>query len=152
MVNSKTKIDFIVRGATKEDIPAIFNLVEEYGGKKNIDKIKTKQSIMALMEYDGVFICLYGDYLIGGIAGIILPCMFSNDYFYITNYLYIREGFRYLTRKAIKELEMLLLPTKVTKIIFAVVENDYARQMQRFFKILGYDPFETHMAKTVSIV
>ena len=64
-------------------------------------------------------------------------------------FFYIIKEHRHLTKNIIKELELVLLTTPVTKICFGVIGNSTAKKMQRFYRMMGYSEIETHMVKDI---
>ena len=93
-----------------------------------------------------------GNQTIGGIAGYVIPCMFTNDVMYSVMFFYVTPEFRFLTSKIIKEVELVLLPTKVTKIVFGVpvFENKNPEILMRYYRVMGYKPLEVHYFKRIA--
>lgn len=140
----------VIRMAEPNDLPEIFNLVDCYDGPVKIDVTKTKNSLRDIVYIHGVFLAEYNDEVIGGVAGIAMPCLFDNDITYCVLFLFIRPEFRKLTTLFIRELELCLLATKCTKITFGMPSSDFyhkSEKMQRYMRILGYKELETHFFK-----
>ena len=97
-----------------------------------------------LAEYEGR--------IIGGIAGYAIPCMFTNDIIFSVMFFYVEPEFRFLTSRIVKEVELVLLPTKVTKIVFGVpvFENKKPEILVKFYRMMGYKPLEVHLFKRIS--
>lgn len=142
----------ILHIANANDLPEVFELVDDYDGEIAIDKTKTKNNLREIVYMQGAMLFEYEGTIIGGVAAYVCPCMFTNDVIYTAMFFYVREQFRFLTVEIIKEMELVLLPTKVTKIVFGVpiIDNKNAHKLIRRFKMLGYEPLETHMYKRIS--
>lgn len=139
----------VVNLATINDLMVVYSLVDDYSDGINIDRDRTKLAIRDIIYIDGVLLVEYNSVVIGGIAGYIMPSMFTNDTFFMVMFFYVRKGYRHLTKSIIKELELVVLPSKITKLIFGVLNNDRYAQQKRYFKMLGYKELETHMWKDV---
>ena len=135
--------------AVPEDLPDIFALVDTYCEDMEIDRVIAKNSLREMLYVKGVLLVEYNDTLIGGVAGYTLPGMFTDDLFFSVMFFYIIKEHRHLTKNIIKELELVLLTTQVTKICFGVIGNSTAKKMQRFYRMMGYSELETHMVKDI---
>lgn len=138
-----------IKTAQPNDLPEVFKIVDGYCDGKEIDPTKVKNSLRDLIYIQGAF---YGEYqgkIIGGVAGYCLPCMFNDDVFFVVMFLYIKNEYRSLTKSFMQELEMAFLPTKVNKIVIAVMNDQNQRVQKRFLTMAGYKELETHMIKTL---
>ena len=139
----------MIHMAVPDDLPAIFALVDTYCEDMDIDRVITKNSLREMLYVKGVLLVEYNGDLIGGIAGYTLPGMFNRDLFFSVMFFYIIKDYRFLTKSIIKELELVLLTTPVTKICFGVLGSNTAKKMQRFYRMMGYSELETHMVKDI---
>ena len=131
-------------------IPEIYELVDTYRDGMIIDKDLTKESLRDIVYDEGVILIEYNDMIVGGIAGYVMPCMFTHDQIYSVMFFYILPSFRFLTRDVMKEIELVVLPTHATKIVFgvpAMYKNPKA--LARFYRRMGYKPLETHYEKRI---
>ena len=139
----------IINIARPNDLPVIFSFCDEYNDGMNIDRTKAKNAIRDLVYIDGAMLAEYKGQTIGGIAGLVLPCMFTNDIIFSVMFFYVKPEFRFLTSHIVKEVELVLLPTKVTKIVFGVpvFENKKPEELVRYYRMQGYKPLEVHLFK-----
>lgn len=140
----------IIRIAGPDDLPDLFQLVDEYSDGIKHNPRFVKNSLRDLLYIQGVLVGDLNGHVIGGVAGIALPCMWNDDVLFSVMFFYIRNRYRHLTRCFINELEHSLLPTKATKLVFGVPNfgADYEPR-KRFMRMLGYRELETHMVKNV---
>lgn len=143
--------------ADPSDLPAIYKLVDLYRDDVdnpamgfNVNKDIAKAYLRDLTYLKGsVLVERNGEY-IGGIAGHVMPGAFTQDLIFSVMFFYIRPEFRCFTWNIIKELKLVLLPTKVTRIVFGVLANEESAKRQRFMRMLGYKPLEVHMEKRLT--
>lgn len=141
----------VVNLATTLDLMSIYALVDDYCDNIAIDRYKTKNSIRDMVYMNGALLFDYNGFVIGGTSGYLMPSMFTDDSFFMSMFFYIRKEYRHLTKQCIKELELCVLPSKVTKLIFGVMafNNPNYEKQKRFFRMLGYKELETHFYKDV---
>ena len=144
--------EVIIKIAKPNDLPNIFEFCDQYNDGMNIDRTKSKLAIRDLVYLDGALLAEYEGETIGGIAGITMPCMFTNDIIFQVMFFYVDPEYRSLTGKIIKEVELVLLPTKVTKIVFGVpiFENKKPEILVKYYRMMGYKPLEVHLFKRIS--
>ena len=144
--------DVIVRIAEPSDLFKIFEFCDEYNDGININRNKAKDALRDLVYIKGVMLVDYQDQTIGGIAGYVQPCMFTNDILFSVMFFYVKPDLRFLTGKIIKEVELVLLPTKVTKIVFGVpvFENRKTEIVVKYYQMQGYKPLEVHLFKRIA--
>ncbi len=142
----------IIKIAKPNDLPVIFEFCDEYNDGMNIDRTKAKNAIRDFVYIDGALLAEYEDKIIGGLAGYAMPCMFTNDLIFQVMFFYVKPDFRFLTSRIIKEIELVLLPTKVTKIVFGVpvFENKKPEILVKYYNLRGYKPLEVHLFKRIA--
>ena len=138
-----------LRVAEPIDICSVYEFVDAYNDGMIIDRIRTKDSLREMVYNNCVLLAECRSILIGGIAGYIAPGVFTDDKIFSTMFFYIIKEYRHLTRRAVKEIELMLLTTKVTKIVFGVLANKNSEKQKRFMRMLGYSELESHMAKDI---
>lgn len=141
----------VIRIAKPDDLPDIFQMVDMYDGNMRHDKKIAKNFIRDILYVQGVLLGYYNDELIGGVAGYSLPSMFSDDLNFCVMFFFMKPHYRRFTKYFIKELELSLLGTRVTKIVFgfpAPGMDEQSEKARRFIKIMGYKEMETHYYKS----
>ena len=144
------KVKVILKLADPKDLPDLFTLVDKYNGGFDIERKLTKNNLREVLYMQGVFLGYFNDRLIGGVAGYAVPSLFKNEITYCAMFIFIMPEFRHLTKQFIAELELALLGTKVSKLVFGLPTDERepeADKIRRFFKILGYKELETHYYK-----
>lgn len=139
----------VIKCARHEDLPDLFEMVDSYNGELNIDRKKTKNNLREMLYNRGVFIGTLNGKAIGGVAAHVFPCMFNNDLMFCVMFFFVKNGHRHLTKEFLRELELVLTPTKITKIIFGFLAGKEQRYKLRFMRMLGYKVFETHVYKNI---
>ncbi len=142
----------VINIAQASDLSVIFSFCDEYNDGMKIDRTRAKNALRDLVYIQGVMLVEYEGRIVGGIAGYVTPCMFTNDVIFSVMFFYVEPSFRFLTPRIVKEVELVLLPTKVTKIVFGVpiFENRKPLELVRFYRLMGYKPLETHLFKRIS--
>lgn len=138
----------IIRLADPSDLPDIFLLVDAYDGPVAHDKKITKNNLREIVYSKGVFLGVYNDKVIGGVAGFIYPSLFNEEFNYNAMFLFILPEYRRFTKAFITEIELALLGTRATKLTFGFPSNE--PKMNRFIRMLGYKELETHYQKRFS--
>lgn len=134
--------------AEPSDLLDIFSIVDSYADGENINADLVKNNLRNMVYQNSVLLARHNGFGVGGVGGIILPSIFSNDFFFCVMFFYIRPEFRFLTRRILQQIEQGLKSTKVTKIIIGVWgENKTYEKQLRFMRIMGYRLLETHMVK-----
>jgi hypothetical protein len=141
--------DVIIHMAEPNDLPAIFQLVDSYCDELDIDRVRAKNSLREIVYLKSVLLVEYKGEYVGGIAGYVLPGLFTKDMFFSTMFFYVKKEFRFLTKQIIKEVELVLLPTPVTKIVYGVPSGSASEKHQRFMRMMGYKELETHLSKDI---
>lgn len=141
----------IVHLAEPLDLISVYALVDEYADGVDIDRNKTKNALREMVYANGVLLFEYNNFVVGGVAGYVMPSMFTDDSFFMSMFFYVRKEYRNLTKQCIKELELCILPSRITKLIFGVLALDNIKynKQKRYFKMLGYKELETHFYKDV---
>ena len=139
----------VIHIAKPSDLLDVFDLVDEYADGIKIEKGRTKQSLRDLVYSGQVMVFKYEETTIGGVAGYNSPCLFTDDVFYNVMFFYVRQQFRFLTKEIIKEMELVLLPTKVTKLVFGIPISKHSEKYKRYYKMMGYRELETHVYKRI---
>lgn len=145
----------ILRLAEADDLPEMFKIVDTYDGDILIDSNKVKNSLRDMVYMQGVIIAYYNDVSIGAVAGYVFPSMYNDDLMFHQMFFYVKKEYRALTIQFIKELELVLIPTKVNKIVMGIPMHTTSKETEqpqhdkllRFYKMLGYKVLETHVFK-----
>ena len=139
----------VIKIARPEDLPDLFEMVDLYDGNVQINRNKTKNALREMLYNAGVFFAVLDGKTIGGIGAYCLPCLYNDDIMFCVMFLFIKKGFRKHTKEIIKELELVLMPTKVSKILFGFLSGQNQDKQIRFMQMLGYKRFETHVFKNI---
>jgi len=142
--------DVVIHMAEPNDLPAIFELVDSYCDDMDVDKTKAKNSIRDIVYLKSALMFEYQGKYVGGIAGYVMSGLFNKDIYYSTMFFYVKRSFRHLTKKIIKEVELVLLPTRVTRIVFGVPSGVAYDKRKRFMSMMGYKELECHMEKRIA--
>lgn len=139
----------VLRIANPNDLPEIFLLVDQYHEELEIDRSRTKNALRDLLYIQGCILAEYNGKAIGGVAGVCFNGCFTDEVIFFIQFLFVHRDYRFLTRELIKEVELSMLPTKATKIVYGIPNgNNYAKK-QRFMKMLGYNELEVHVYKNL---
>ena len=138
------------RVAVPNDLPEIFKLVDEYNDGIEIDRTRTKNSLRDFVYVQGVFMVYHGDQVIGGIGGYVAPALITNDIIFNVMFFYIRPQFRKHTKRIILEMELVMLPTRATQIVYGIPAGGKMPLLYRFFKMMGYKSLEIHVIRRLS--
>jgi len=147
-INIENKV--VIRLASPSDLLDIYKVIDTYDGAMEHDKNRLKISIREILYYQGVFVGVYNDEIIGGVAGYAVPALFKDEISYCALFFYIVPKYRHLVRGFIKELELILVGTKCAKIVYAfpTEKNDpRGGRMRKFIQLMGYTELETHFEK-----
>ncbi len=139
----------ILNVAVPNDLPVLFDLVNEYDEELKIDKTIAKNSIREMVYHQGAVLAEYDGIVVGAIIGYVLPGAFTEDLIFSTIFFYVSKDYRHLTKQIIRELELSILPTKVTKIVFGVIADRNYSKRKRFMRMMGYSELETHYEKRI---
>lgn len=139
----------IIHIAEPDHLPQVFQLVDTYCDELDIDRTIAKNSLRNIVYAKGVMLVEYEGKYVAGIAGLVLPGLFTNDWFFSTMFFYVVRGYRFLTREIIKEIELVLLPTKVNRLVIGIPNGENYDKQQRFMRMMGYKELETHMEKRI---
>ncbi len=137
--------------ALETDIDEIYKLYDEYGneniGLNIFNKDKVTAAILRMIKQNCVMVAKVDGKIVGGTAGVILPCDFTTDLMFVGMFLYFKKGFRNLVRKFLKELELMIKVFPVTKIVFSAPAFAGQEKLERFYKMCGYKVLEVHYCK-----
>ncbi len=136
--------------ARPNDLPALFELVDSYSEEFEHDKTVAKNSLREIVYMNSVLLVEFEGKYIGGIAGYMLPGLFNKELYFSTMFFYVIKEFRFLTKRIMKELELVLLPTEITKIVYSIPVGENFEKRKRFMRIMGYNELETHMIKDLN--
>lgn len=139
----------VIRLARPEDLPDLFEMVDLYDGSVQIDRTKTKNNLREMLYASGVFFAELNGKTIGGIGAYCLPCLFNDDVMFCVMFLFVKKEYRELTGQIIKELELVLLPSKVNRLIFGFLAGENQKKHVRFMKMHGYKDYEMHVSKRI---
>ena len=144
-----------IRFAEEKDLEAIYELYKHYTGDniKQYNVILNKEKITEnirsfVMNKCGLVAEVNGE-IVGGLAGIITPCLFTNDVMFMSMFLYFPEKHRKYVVTFIKGVEEILERTNVTRLVVANPAFENADKMDRFYTMLGFQKLETHYVKAV---
>ena len=92
----------------KVDILLLFNeyvkeAKESYAGKP-LNTLKAFSGVMLLIKSNSCFLALRDNRIIGGIAGVIFPCLFTDDNMFSALFFYIKPDERSATGNFLKLL------------------------------------------------
>lgn len=138
-----------IKCARPEDLPDVFEMVDLYDSALKIDRTKTKNSLREILYNGGVFHVVLNGKTIGGIGAYILPCMFNDDLMFCIMFFFVKKEYRHFTPEIIRELELVLIPSKVTRIIYGFMAGEHHKKHIRFMRMMGYREFETHVSKSI---
>lgn len=138
----------IVRVANEDDWQAINDIVDNYDGLIPYDINKTKDSLKKSLSMQGIALAEYNGQIVGGVSGYMALSLFQEEIVFIVMFLIFKPEYRYLTKLFIKELELMLLTTRCTQIVYGVPAS--MPVLERFFGIMGYEKLETHYMKRLS--
>lgn len=139
----------VIKCARPEDLPELFEMVDLYDGSLKIDRNKTKNSLREMLYNGGVFFATLDGKTIGGIGAYVFPCLFNDDFMFCVMFFFVKKGFRSRTKEIVKELELVLLPSRVNKILFGFLSGEDQAKRIRFMKMIGYKDYESHVCKEV---
>lgn len=150
MLTDCLKDKVVIKIADRNDLCEIFELIDGYADVEiDRDIAATKKALQMIVDLQGCLVGTINDEIFGGVAGYCMPSLFNSDVFFVVMFLYIKKEFRHFTKNFIKELELVMTPTKCTKIVFGIPRGDNQLLLQRFFSMIGYQQLEIHMVKSL---
>lgn len=144
-----------VRLATSEDLASIQELYKEerFHDFERFDVVfdskRVTEVIKSSIEQEALICCEVDGMIVGGLAGNIVQSTYTTDILFMTAFFYIKEGYKMLTGKFLSEVEELLKYSKVTRLVIASPNLGKQNILERFYKIMGFKPFETLFVKAV---
>ena len=145
---TKTEITFKV--AELDDLPIVLTFVEQYNDGIKIDPTRVKNSLRELVLISGIFLIFNEDKVIGGIGGYVAPSLLTDDLVFNVMFFYVVPESRRWTKRIILEMELILLPTKATMIVYGIPAAGRMPALYRFFRMMKYEPIETHVGRRLS--
>lgn len=139
----------VITIATQKDLPDIYHICDTFKDYPGIDSGVLKESIKSMVEIGGILLAEINGNIVGGVAGYVMPGLYNGDLIFSVMFLYMKKGYRQYTKKFIKELELVLLPTKVNKIVFGILHSKVSHGYERFYRMMGYKKLETHVYKNI---
>lgn len=139
----------VIKIARPEDLPDLFEMVDLYDGNVQINRNKTKNGLREMLYNSGVFFAILDGRTIGGVGAYCLPCLYNDDVMFCIMFFFVKKGFRKYTKDIVKELEMVLMPTAVSRILYGFLSGQNQAKQLRFMRMLGYKGFETHVYKNI---
>ena len=139
----------VLKVAQANDLPVLFSLVDDYDGDVQVNKTRIKNAIREIVYVQGAVIAEVDRQVIGAVVGYALPCLYNDDVIFSVMFFYVRKQYRKFTKDIVRELELVLLPTKVNLIAYGFIVNQDYLKLQRYMKILGYKEIGTHLAKRI---
>jgi len=134
-----------------ESVSKVINeLVDSYDKKEFIapnillDKEIVRKTIHNLVQSKGVYLGVKGSEVFGLIAGIYVPNILSKDKMFHCLFIYLKKGYRTLTKKFLRMVEDKLRQRKYTVITLSHLEDHDGEKMDRYYKMLGYRKIESH--------
>ena len=137
-----------IRFAELKDMPSIIKLYEGEQMEKlsefqaKFSPAKVTESITSLIKDHIVLIAEIEGIVIGGMAGIKMPSMFSGDIMFCSMLFYFKEEFRHYTREFVVEAKKIFKDLGFTKITVNALGDDYT--LERWYEFLGFKKLETH--------
>jgi hypothetical protein len=98
----------VVKLAKPSDMLDVFDLVDNYEGTIPLNVERTKDNLRDIVYGAGVLLGEYNGEVFGGIAGYALPCLFNDEVMYVAMFFYVKKDYRHLTKKFLKEVELVL--------------------------------------------
>lgn len=139
----------VIKCARPEDLPDVFEMVDLYDGPLGINRTKTKNNLREILYNSGVFLAVLNGKTIGGIGAYVFPCMFNDDLMFCVMFFFVKHDYRHRTKDILRELELVLLPSRITKVIFGFMAGESQAKQIRFMRMSGYKEFETHVFKNI---
>jgi hypothetical protein len=144
-----------IRLATKDDLDEIYQLFDNYT-KETLrdystifDKDKAQQAISRLVRINCAFIGIESEKIIGGMAGVITPCLFSSDIIFNSLFFFIHEDYRRFTKEFLRQVEEAFKKTKITRLIIGHPAMNNGKVVDRFYRMLGFQKLEIQYFKAV---
>ena len=157
-----------IRFATEDDLPKIYELYRDEQGD-NIAKLnvilspeRIKASLEEMVRNRSVIIGEIVDHrrpdedrdslkvLIGGMAGSIIPCNFTNESIFMSMFFYIKEEYRPYTIAFLKKLTEMLSTLNISRLVIANPAGETGEKMDRFYRLSGFEVLETHFYKMIN--
>lgn len=138
----------IVSIAVEKDLPMIYRMIEGYSGNQPIDRVKVMQAARDLVSIHGVLVADVNAEPIGIMAGYVMNSLFTDDVMFSTMFFYVKPEYRRYAREFMKEVELVLLPTKVNKIVIGIPYFVHPT-FKRFLHMMGYSELEAHYQKRI---
>lgn len=135
----------IIKFAQPEDLSDIDDLCRSYhSADVSSDTAKIIESMHAMIKLNSVLACVVNGKIVGCMAGHFFPSQFSQEVFFVSIFLYFRDGFRQHTGDFIKQVIEVLKTTHANRFVTAVPHFQDQEKMGRFYKMKGFRLLETH--------
>ncbi len=138
--------------ATKKDLAFVHAITDGYDEDPidvTINRNRIKQIAPGMINANCVLMGEIDGETIGLIAGYKVPCLFSDDVLFATMFFYVLPYWRRYTKQFLKEIELCLTPTNITRLVIAVPAFKHFPARRRFMKMMGYKTLEEHMYKRI---
>lgn len=142
----------VVRLATIKDLAFVHAITDGYDEEPIdvvINRARIKEIAPGMINAHCVLMGEINGETIGLIAGYKLPCLFSDDVLFSTMFFYVLPYWRRYTKDFLKEIELCLTPTNITRIVIAVPAFKQFAARRRFMKIMGYKTLEEQFYKRI---
>lgn len=152
MLTEKLTNKVVIHLATDADLPAIYGFADNYDDypvDSTIEPARIREIAKGIVDLQSVLMGTVNGETIGVFGGYIIPCLFTNDVFFQTMFFYVIPKFRRYTREFLKEAELALTPTKVTRIVIGIAAYARFGSKKRFMKMMGYKTLEEHFYKRI---
>lgn len=138
----------IVRLATRKDLIKAEDFYKDYGDS-SFPFFRIGKQIANLIDNNSAIVVEYNGELIGGMAGYISKTITGEESVYMVMFFYVVRRFRRKIRRILKAI-MAFLKGKVQQIIIASPYTEDSAKRDRFYKIMGFKPLETHFVRSLN--
>lgn len=152
MMLTETTNKVVINLATDSDIPAIHGFADNYDDfpvDAEVDPQRIKDITKQMIDLQSVLMAKVDGVTIGVFGGYIFHSLFTKDIMFQSMFFYVIPKYRKHTREFLKEVELALIPTKVTRIVIGVAAFKRFEAQRRFFKMMGYKTLEEHFYKRI---
>lgn len=143
----------MIRLAKKSDKKSILHLIGEFAAtvaeQQNVrfDIEKVAELVDKCIEYETVLLLEVEGKIVGGMCGLIMTSLMSNELIYQDLFFYIQKPYLGHTKSMLNELERRCKLVKINKISMATMGN--RPRLDRLYERFGYSILEKHFCKEI---
>lgn len=139
----------IIKFAQPEDLCEIDDLYRGYLSPVKFDQHRVAEALKGMIALNSVIVAVVDDKIVGVLAGYFFPSLINSDIYFVTMFSFFREKHRRYAVRFFQRIDEILETTQATKFFVGVPFYQDQKKMDRFYRMKGFTPCETHYVKDV---